>query len=462
MSLAIFDEPITPNVVYTDNQVIVSAPASGEPNFSYLCDIYLSGSSELITRLRTKPGQTPNTGGTFNLSLPLQNYLEYDTAVPKAGISSSVNYRIDSSSREFRFEYGQEYGTSPSSSITQFFLGEAAGDVKVGSFFKGTINQIELNRSSYLKKVAGAVIDTNFGIAATGSTSIGYPLLSNKPTSSGYIRYTSIDDWETVSLFRGKIGAIGDFNTDGGWEYYSSSVSFYSSKFSGSADFSFAEDMDYGGKTLTTGFILSAGVGLKNLKESNILGTLDLNSVLYYDVSFHYRYEAITGSFITEPTRYVNTSYEGPSINGVQPLTTCYDETRFAFINNLGTWDYYSIFNPINKTTRLKRSSFDTPNVNQGSAIGSTIYNGSKRGNTTYYTSNEDRYQITTDPLSQEDADWLTEMIESPSVYIQSGSDFIPVNIGNTRYDWRTNPKGQKIFQYTIEFNYSNNRRSTY
>jgi hypothetical protein len=138
----------------------------------------------------------------------------------------------------------------------------------------------------------------------------------------------------------------------------------------------------------------------------------------------------------------------------------CYDETRFAFINEYGVWDYYSIYNPINKTTKLKRKSVDLPNVSYNDIT--SPYNIRKRGNTTYYTSNEDTYQITTDPLSQEEADWLTEMIESPNVFIQSGSDFIPVNIKNGSYTWRTNPKGQKIFQYTIEFNYSNNRRSTY
>ena len=69
------------------------------------------------------------------------------------------------------------------------------------------------------------------------------------------------------------------------------------------------------------------------------------------------------------------------------------------------------------------------------------------------------------------DPDWLTELFDSPSVYIQNDlaafqSDnnaetyfypggFVPVNIKNASYTWRSNKKKQKTFQYDIEFELS-------
>ena len=746
MSLFAYQVPQSPNVAYTNLMYVIGSPSYQEPQFKYICDIFVSGSSDRISRIRTVPNSEGY--GVFDVSVPIQNYLEFDTAVPKAGISSSVNYRIDSSSREFYFEFGEEYGTSPSSSLTQFLnqsVSYTGGNIpSPKSFWKGTIDQQQNNSFSYNL--------SSFQIIST-SESVGYPLLSEKPTSS---RYASINDWETVSLLRGDIGD--------GWAYYSASVNFNGV----SSSISFGQDMDWSGSTATSGFVLSVGVGPKNIVEANILGGLDFENYLYYDVYFHYRNLSTAESFITEPIQYINTSYPfssnweiGPELAGgtttpfvggyagissagtlndailtlgttqqrigtqrthkwngsvwslganfptdywygaaagqssegtisvcgniylsaphsnqtvvggasgwatstnyplllagldgcgigsasaafvggqywtgvaydevstqyvfngstyssptglpqkstyhlvigdsindylviggyvngaisdvsyqwdgssftaisnypldimqhagvgttsdafvyggfdftqeiaasykwdgtswsadapliaarafmghagsstacfaagggagelgivtgtvltdilgdplpsnqaspsqfygttnvdkVEPLPVCYDETRFAFINNLGTWDYYSIFNPINKTTNLTRESVDLPNVDYNGAT--SPYNISNRGKTTYYTSNEDVYQITTDPLSQENADWLTEMIESPNVYIQSGDNFIPVNIRNAQYTWRTNPKGQKLFQYTIDFSYSNNRRSTY
>ena len=751
MALGIFVDPITPNVVYTDNIFVVTEPSYKEANYRYICDVFPSGSTDLISRLRTVPND--KGGGVFNVSVPLQDYLTYDYNWKIGEGTASLFTLNTASSGRFDFEFGVEYGTSPSSSINEFpFLKTGSGD-----FFKGTIDQNEVNRSTYMKQVAGQTINPNFGIITT-SSSYGYPLLSNNPTSS---RYVEINDWETVSLFRGQP----DNNND--YEYYSSSITLQNSQV-----ISIAPDPNFGVPVNPQGFVATIGVGPQNLQLSQNFTSINLTQNLFYDVRFHYRKPTDSNfNWVSDPIRYENINYPfmnawqagpllaggstvtfeggyagiatagtlndailtlgttqanigtvrthvwngnvwslgasmptsfyyggsagqgstgtisvcgnvfggaphsnqtllggsngwlvGPNyplllaglngvgegsasaafvggqffngviydetnaqysfdgasyinktglpqkavyhavigndvndyrvvggyVNGavsnvvntwngtsfssdtvypltifqhagvgtsddcfvyggsdgssdqavsykwngstwtadspliaaralmgaagtstaafaagggqgtfglggtqltdlfgnnlpvdeaspsqfygglegiVQPIPVCYDKTRFAFINNDGVWDYKSIFNPITKSTKLKRDSFITPNATYNSenfGFAQYEFNASKRGNTTYHTSNKDNYEITTDPLSQGEADWLTEMIESPNVYIQSGSDFIPVNIENAGYNWKTNPRGQKIFQYKIEFSYSNNRRSTY
>ena len=101
MSLFLQQAPQSPNVAYTDLIYVISSPNYQEPQFKFICDIFVSGSSEKISRIKTIPNNI--SYGVFDVSVPIQDYLEFDTAVPKAGISSSVLYRIDSSSREFYF-----------------------------------------------------------------------------------------------------------------------------------------------------------------------------------------------------------------------------------------------------------------------------------------------------------------------------------------------------------------------
>jgi hypothetical protein len=62
--------------------------------------------------------------------------------------------------------------------------------------------------------------------------------------------------------------------------------------------------------------------------------------------------------------------------------------------------------------------------------------------------------------LTTEEADWLNGIFESNEVYTQSGSQVIPINIKNASYAWKTNPKGQKVFQYDFNYEYSNKRKS--
>ena len=77
-------------------------------------------------------------------------------------------------------------------------------------------------------------------------------------------------------------------------------------------------------------------------------------------------------------------------------------------------------------------------------------------------------------------SDWLTELIESPSVFIQNEvlivsmittnmapdyfmerethtkHGFAPINIKNASYTWKTNKFSQKLFQYDLKWEMSN------
>jgi len=137
--------------------------------------------------------------------------------------------------------------------------------------------------------------------------------------------------------------------------------------------------------------------------------------------------------------------------------TNCKNEkTRFAFVNSFGVWDYYNVYMPTRRVTNIDRKTYEQDRINLDDRI--ATYNVSNRGELQYYTEYTDQFEITTDTVDDKESQWLREMFESTEVYIQSGSDFIPINILNNRETIINNKARNKNYQYTIRYQFSNLR----
>ena len=60
----------------------------------------------------------------------------------------------------------------------------------------------------------------------------------------------------------------------------------------------------------------------------------------------------------------------------------------------------------------------------------------------------------------QEEADWLRQLVESPSVFIQDGTTFRPVIVTNSNFTYKTNPLTQKLYTLTLDYKLANQRYS--
>lgn len=158
-------------------------------------------------------------------------------------------------------------------------------------------------------------------------------------------------------------------------------------------------------------------------------------------------WETLTISITGESTPRV-------TYNRVRPCDN--EGVTFAFINNYGFYDYYSVGNPVRKVTNVQRDIYDQNYVDYSS--NTSIYSYEKRGQTQYNTGYTDTFEITTDYVTKATADGLTVLFDSPDVYIQEKGVFIPIVITNTSYDWNMNENRQKLFQYTIQYQYANKR----
>ncbi len=140
--------------------------------------------------------------------------------------------------------------------------------------------------------------------------------------------------------------------------------------------------------------------------------------------------------------------------------------SEFNFVNRYGAWDFYKVNYPFTQNTAVKRDTWTQPRVNYSTSNANAANDVFRRGQQQYYTSYTDTFSTTTPPLSETEADFLTQMMESQNVFWTVKQDYAPYKIAepivitNSSYTWWTNPRGQKLFQFTFEWTLANQRRA--
>ena len=83
----------------------------------------------------------------------------------------------------------------------------------------------------------------------------------------------------------------------------------------------------------------------------------------------------------------------------------------------------------------------------------------SRRGTKIFSIKADETRTAESDYLTQEQADWLIDLIESPEVYVQEGDDFLPIVIQDTSYQYKTNPRTQKLYRLSVTYKLANQKR---
>ena len=368
MAITILSKPNTPNVTGTSLVYSISSSQVPQYQFRYIADLYDSGSTDRLARF----SYPFNSYGTCNISLarPLDDYLDtdYNWKYSRSDYTGGVT-SIVTSAKIFDIKFGEQYGTSYSSSVTSYPALTTAS-IKL---FKGSVYASET---------------TNGYNWDSGSV-----ILSDAPATQSF----SNTDYLTSTIYNSN-----------------ASVSYYRTG-------SLTAKLDY----ISTGDFTAIPISplnVANYLESDVI-TLD-----------------VTGSSI----RY-------------EVDNDCRNEKqRLAFTNKYGFWDYYSNHTALRKSTNIDRKTYEQPSTRLNERV--TNYNSANRGTSQYYTEYTDVFEFTTDSVTAETSQWLREMFDSTDVFIQSGSNFIPVNILNNSETIINNTARNKNYQYTIKYQYSNIR----
>lgn len=413
-----------PLVLYSDNR--------SQPQFKYVVDVYYAGETTRLTRVKFANNDSGNDGaGIIDLAPLVQPYLDYD----QPWYTTASAFTQNNNAARFSFVCGEEYAETTSGSAVIY-----DGDGSPGEpAYTASENNLNL-----------AVQEFNDGYNWDFNSYNGVWMTNQTHTSSAFPKIVYNGDFETITT-------LDNISGSQRIEYNSIEILVRS----GSTNLHYEDILSTQTSSADNENLLRyIGVGPQNLSNLNA----------NFSASFAGEW---TDYFVfTDITILDNTVDIAPTYYFKNGGCTNYDKTRFAFINKLGTWDYYNIDLPLKKNTKLTKKSTNRTHLqyqsisgNQGGGIPSlsgNVYNRDDRGKDIYYTETKDEFIIDTDWLDDGQANWLTEMFNSPDVYIQVGEYFQPINITSANYAWKVNKRKDKIFKYNIRYELANQRIARY
>ena len=442
MALIIQQDPTSPNLANSNLVFVATSNSSSAAQFQYVVDIKDS-SDTLIQRVKQQPN--PSAKGVFDFGNLIPTQLGptdpvWDISAPTANANCG---------KDFKVLFGEEFGTSPSSSLTEVTPAESASAYYF--LLDGFANESALINWNWN---SGSKYDEE---STDGSTTFTHQNgLTAFNTSS-----VRLGDYHTISLLNGNLDGIASGSVDNTLaqdvyamlvkQYDASGVigttsTIYNLAGPRTANTELWDDV-YLDQNETTRLI-HFPVGPENLVDAGI--TLD-SDLSYYVVSFHNQ--------TLDPGVNDNGIWGEYRFN-IDTANCDYPGVRFAYKNQYGVWDYFNFSLAESRTSNIERQEYKQTFVDFSTTSNTVTYNRERRGRTNYYNDITKIRTANTDFLNQTDADNLREMFFSTDVYVQqSNGEWWPVVLLDTSITEKTNPRSQKLFRYTVSYSYANGQR---
>jgi len=450
MAILIQQSPTTPNMA--NNTLVFSVTSSQvtQSQFQFVADLTYSGSNTVLQRVKQQPN--PNARAVFDFGSIINNYLGEDEVwkIPLFATSSNA-------AKRFNIRFGEQYGTSVSSSVTLY-----TGNANI-------TGSPAVSASNYIY-IANGLVDPNDKVnwnfnsssyyvprttAGSGSVTQANVALTNAPLTKSI----QTSEYETIAFFNGNFdNATGSGISANAQDMFMAQWFFYDSTGSLIQSINQANTTANGGFPRTTSFqdffnisssqtsgsqLMYLGVGVANLEQITNISS----SWSYYDLYIYPPLGGLSGAWNTG-SWFVQRRYEK------QDAYCSYPGARFAWKNEFGVWDYFTFTLQVDKAFTIERSTYEQSFVPFGDNTPVT-YNEQRRGTVNYYNKPIQTQVANTDWLDQDTADWLKELFFSANVYYQDGDDFYPAVITSADVTEKTNPR-TPLFQYTIQFQVAN------
>ena len=442
MAITLQQQPTTPNGAFADLLYVATSTNQNQPQFQFVATIQASGSTDIIT-LKQQPN--PSGKGVFNMGSIITTLIDYDNLwkTQKFATASLAGKTIVTT-------FGEEYGTSTSSSVSIVNTITGSPLYIIPKVVEPDSGYWNFQSSSYYQAV----------YTSDGGVTYSYQhTLSDSPVTKS-IRD---NEYETISLINGNFA-----NTISASFYaqdiFEVQIKVYNSSNTLIQSQSFYNSVSNGGGPRTTPNsqywsnaysqqtdktrLLTIGVGPQNIDD----WTTPLSS------SWSYYTVKVLGQaddgFENDNGIFAFRRYEK------QTPECGYVGTRFAFINEFGVWDYYTFPFADTITDSMNRSEYTQTFVDYSTTSNGVTYNESRRGARVFNQDYTQNRVAESDYLTQSEVDWLRQLVESPEVFIQSNTKFLPVVITDSNFTFKTNPRTQKLYRLTLSYKMANQKRS--
>lgn len=459
MAITIRRQPNTLNQVNADLVYVASSTKTGEPQMKYVCDIQDKDRNLLV---RLKQEQNPSGYAVFEVGSILQDYMEFD----KPFEENTLIYNAVSQSQRFHVAFGEEYGTSTSSS-TDIYNGktDAVGTpAKSGSSLflgMGIVDYTLGNTDGYNYDSSSKWIPYAFDEDVPDFNN--HQALTDSPLTQSI----ADSDYHTITLYQVSPNDDRD-NIQSGSDPYYVQFTGYTQKDGkgsqvGSWDYYNIRSNGGGPRTGTTDKIADVTSSI-HFTDGTLWQTFAIGGGNYPNISniatasLSYKVQVLKQG--TDGQENSNQVLESRIFNVINTASCGYEPVRFAFVNDYGAWDYHTFSLAQSRTDAITRKTYDQNIVDYSTNNTFAPFDGERRGTTVYDLSVQESRTVESDYLTQEEADWLRQLLESPEVFIQRGTQMIPVVITNSSYSYKLNPRSQKLYTLSIQFKIARKRRS--
>lgn len=147
---------------------------------------------------------------------------------------------------------------------------------------------------------------------------------------------------------------------------------------------------------------------------------------------------------------------ESRKLKFIQKCYPKYKQFNLNFLNRLGGWDTMKFALVNRRSSEFQRSNYKR---NDWQLSGSTMtnidaYNKYNESTISYAIQHKDMFHLISDWVSQQDYEWLAQLVASPIVYIEVQGAYFPVVISNNNYQYKLE-SADKLFNFEIDIEVS-------
>jgi hypothetical protein len=390
MAITILANPKDFAPVYNKMEYLIESTNVAEPNYAYLVDIYINGSGTKTVRLRI-PAR-PDNYGKVDIHRVLESALTSNVGSP-TGVAGT--YSAANSSLTYIVEFGEEYGTT----VVQY--PNETTDISRKAF------NASLEKRPFI----------NWDVTEYKLDGITKKFLTNMP------------DNNKVSI------------NSHGWLYYIENVSpsttithFNINGYDANGNFLYATQIDATASSGDIQFVPSSPASLNNIDNANIL--VGSQPIINSNIASYNIQARGVGLYSETRTFVIEESCK-------------YNSNTLIFQNNLGAFDSFTFYLGDMSMTDIERKDMK---VNVDTVVSNDIvYSMNEREKVTYYTKKSETIKLMSDWISEEESNWLLELMSSPEIYLQEGNELVAVaKIKATNYTKKKVVR-DKLFKIDVE-----------
>lgn len=405
MSIVIRQQPQKYTPAYNDMVYIVTSNNTAQDNFKYVCDVYVPSVSSVagnhVARMAA-PAHPTVGSGRFDISGIVRQYVDSDISKSGYGFQTCPN-----SYEKYFVTFGEQYG--PSSGVT-VYANLSTGTTKYA--YNACLDFKRFQNYSYPNFILGS---------STGT------YLTDSP-STGVIR-EDVDYWAHM---------IQDVNSD-------------------------VNDIEI--KTYDSANTLLQTVTINNSHTTP--STNDDHRFLRINIGTNGLNNASLGSGVQPVIAASVVKYSFQTRSSIGGYTSekrwfkinrdCTDHTEYHihFLNEKGGFDSFTFIRASRTKSTITRSMFKKRYGTQGQYTWS--YNKSDRSDVQFATVIKDKITVNSDWIDDNQSEWLRQLVESPEVYYDDGTDMFAITVLNAEFETKK-AITDRLFNMVLEFEYSYHR----